>query len=864
MPVHTIKIMWFHFIALAAIALPLVAAERPVPPPEAAVKTAAAQPQLGTTGQRNENVVVWLIDTNAAKESNIRVGTTATAVTEANPESQYFAAEHGRPPSELLMIRPASGVSGWHGDAFWWHQNSIFNARTFFQVGGVKPSRRNHYGGRLTGLIPKIGALTATFSQREIRGMVNGNVLVPLANERTPLATDPAIRALVQKFLNAYPNELPNRLDYDQRALNTNAPQRIDDISGSLGLESKTGTKGKLILFQSLDRQRIDAFQMVAGQNPDTEIHNLRTRIGWQYALAPATQLQLGATYSRNRSALASEPHAVGPRLRFGYQIEELGPDSSFPVNRATNTFRYGAAVQHQAGGGRHQISAGGDFVRFQLNGMESYNLRGQFQFGNNFGRTAIDNLRWGTPSMFEGSVGELNRGYRNWMINGYAADRWKLHARLQITFGLRYMMDTRPTEIHDKERLPYKTDGNNFSPRFAIAWQAGRGWVVRAMYTTTFAQILPVTYQQIRYNPPAVYYLMVPNPSIVDPLGRITIGPGTRYSPTWISPDLATPYSHQYNFGLEHKLFAGSILRMNYIGSRSFKLLNMYSMNRAEPVPGIPLTTATVDQRRPDSRYSDTKTVVNGGIAYYDAGQALWDLPMRRGLLFSMGYTFSKAIDEGLDFTATGANKDISNSRSQWQWNSLKDRKGLSNFDSTHGLVFSYAWELPASRRGAAWLRSVTRQWQVSGANMWKKGTPLTLFVGSDAPGFGNVDGGGSDRPNLLDPSILGVTVGHPDQAPLILRRDRFAYITPGQHAGNLGRGTLRKASIWNWNAAVTRQFRLPNEWSAQLRAEAFNLSNTPQFDEPQRNYSALSFGKITNTLNDGRIFQVGFRLLF
>ncbi|HEY3442426.1 MAG TPA: TonB-dependent receptor [Paludibaculum sp.] len=855
--------MQYRVVTLLALSVCLVAADRPAPAP-AAAKPAASQTRLGTTGQRNENVVVWLIDTNAVKEANIRVGTTPTAVTEANVESQYFAAEHGRPPSELLMMRPAaSSPSDWHGDAFWWHQNSIFNARTFFQVGGVKPSHRNHYGGRVTGVVPKLGALTGTFSQRHIRGMVNGNVLVPLANERTPLATDPATRALVQRFLAAYPNELPNRLDYDQRALNTNAPQRIDDISGTLRLENKTGAKGKLILYQSLDRQRIDAFQLVAGQNPDTKIHNARSRIVWQYAMTPATQVQLGGSYSRNRSSLASEPNAVGPRLRFGYQIEELGPDSSFPINRATNTFRYGAAVQHQAAGGRHQITAGGDVMRFQLNGTESNNARGQFQFGNNFGRTAIDNLRWGTPNMYEGSVGDLNRGYRNWMINGYLADRWKVNTRLQITLGLRYMLDSRPKEIHEKEQLPYKTDGNNFSPRFAVAWQAGKGWVARAMYTTTFGQILPVTYQQIRYNPPTVYYLMVPDPNIVHPLGGMVIGPSTRYSPTRISPALTTPYSHQYNAGLEHKLVAGSVLRVSYIGSRSFKILNMYSMNRAVPVAGVPLTTGTVDQRRPDGRYSDTKTVVNGGIAYYDAGQVLWDLPLRRGMMFSMGYTFSKAIDEGADFTATAANKDISNFRSQSQYNSLKDRKGLSNFDSTHALAFNYVWDLPALRRGAGWIRSAASQWQISGANMWKKGTPLTLFVGSDAPGFGNVDGGGADRPNLVDPSILGATVGHPDQSLSILRRDRFAFITPGQSSGNLGRGTFRKASIWNWNAAVTRQIRLPNEWSVQLRAEAFNLSNTPQFDEPQRNLTALPFGKITNTLNDGRIIQVGFRLI-
>jgi hypothetical protein len=54
-----------------------------------------------------------------------------------------------------------------------------------------------------------------------------------------------------------------------------------------------------------------------------------------------------------------------------------------------------------------------------------------------------------------------------------------------------------------------------------------------------------------------------------------------------------------------------------------------------------------------------------------------------------------------------------------------------------------------------------------------------------------------------------------------------------------------------------------MANDWTAQVRAETYNLSNTPQFDEPQRNLTSPSFGKITNTLNDGRVFQLGIRLI-
>lgn len=821
---------------------------------------------MSAAAKRNENVAVFQIDTNAVKEANIRIGAVPTAISEPLVESHWFAAELGRPASEHLMLRAATPPAGWHGDVFLNHQNSVFNARTFFQVGGVKPSHRNMYGGRVTGFLPGgAGAFTASFGQNDIRGMVNGNVLVPLAFERTPVTTDPTLRPIIQRFLDAYPNELPNRPDFDIRALNTNARQRIDSVNGSLRLDLRTGANSRLFLSHVIDRQRILAFQLVAGQNPNTELHTHRSRATWEFTPSAVSTFQIGASYNRVRSVLISEPNAVGPRVRFGFQIEELGPDSMFPIDRATNTYRFGASGTRIFDGGRHTLSYGGEGVRFQLNGIESGNLRGYFQFTNNLGRSAIENLLLGMPSTYEVAVGAIDRGYRNWMINGYIADRWRVHPRLQLYVGLRYGADTTPIEVRRRDVIPYGCDCNNFSPRFALAWQAGAGWVARAMYTTTFAQILPVTYQQIRNNPPHVKYVIVQDPSLANPLAGIDLNdPNARYAPTWLSPDLATPYSHQYNLTLERRIAGGALLRTSYIGSRSFKLLNSFILNRADPVAGIPLTLATVDQRRPDRRYYDTREVVNGGVAWFDAGQVALDLPLRRGLTATANYTFSKALDEGPDFSATAANRDLFTQRSQSQRESFKDRKGLSNFDSPHALQFSYAWQLPVPAGASGFVRTFLRDWQISGVNLWKKGTPLTLFVGSDSPGFGNVDGGGSDRPNLIDPSILGRTVGHPNEAPLILSRDRFAYIRPGEPRGSLARNSFRKSSIWNWNAALTRQFRLPREWMAQLRGEAFNLTNTPQFDEPQRNLTSPAFGKITNTLNDGRVFQLGFRLLF
>ncbi len=103
-------------------------------------------------------------------------------------------------------------------------------------------------------------------------------------------------------------------------------------------------------------------------------------------------------------------------------------------------------------------------------------------------------------------------------------------------------------------------------------------------------------------------------------------------------------------------------------------------------------------------------------------------------------------------------------------------------------------------------------------------------------------------------------------DTSTQILRRNRFSYIVPGQERGNLGYGTFRKDGIQNLNVALAKgwSWGAARAYAVRFRAEAYNVTNHPQFDQPQYNVSSPSFGKITNTLNDGRILQFGLRLLF
>ena len=801
------------------------------------------------------------MDNNALKELNVRLGTTATIVREFAPGRNYFGAEFGNAPSEALHV-PAASRSGRHGSVYLAHLNSIFSARSFFQVGDVKPARENDYGFTFGAPLWRRAAILLDGSQQKLRGSVNGNVLVPKANERTPLSTDPATRAVVARWLAAYPAEPPNRTDIDERALNTNSPQVIDNHNARIRLDQGRGDKDRFTLQYLFTSQAVDAFQLVAGQNPDTDTRSHQARLTWSRQWDAAGVSDFSAGFDRLGSLLRPEEHAVGPMVMIS-GLETLGPQSAIPIDRAQNLFRYAGQVRRASGA--HTWSAGFALRRRQLNGLESDAHRGFYSFSSDFGRNAITNLRLGTPSQHIISIGHIHRGFRSWDGQYYAGDNWKVGAHLQLQYGLRYQPAGRPVEVDRLNVIPYDCDCNNLAPRLGLAYQLpGRWGVVRAAYGLHFGEIFPVTFQQVRFSPPGSVKMVVTAPSLVNPLSALTPEgrlPDVRRNLYLLDPELAEPYAHQYNFSWEPELAPSWKLQLGYVGSRSHKLLIMWYLNRARPAPDIAQTTATINLRRPNPDYGDIRWVLNGSRGYFDAGRVTLVVPRWRGLSLDASYWFSKAMDLGSSYTNTASDQDSRLARSQGEFESQRDMKGLSSFDQTHAFLWRGAYTVPAparpSRARRSRLGAVTGGWNISAVALIKTGIPFNVVTGSDGPGFGNVDGSGSDRPNLLDPSILGRTIDHPDTSRALLPRSAFSFMRPTDGRGNLGRNVFRRGGLRNVNAAVSRTWNIRPEKRVTLRAESINFLNTPQFAEPGSEVANQNFGQITNTLNDGRTFR-------
>ena len=826
--------------------------------------------------ERNPNDFIIRLDTNAIQNELSRVGASLRYFPEFRSDRSYYGEQFGYPLRSVELASHRRPLQGFHGSFYEFHNNNALDARPFFQVGSLKPSRRNQYGFSVS--VPILSEkLSFRFAWGQIRdsGFVNGNVQVPLANERKPRTEDPVKNAIIAAYLNGFSEERPNRTEFTPRHLNTNARRDIRNTAFSLHLDYQPRSTDQIAYDQQFSDYSQEPFELVAGQNPETLLRPQSHRLSYSHSFSPQTISRLAFNYDRLRAILSPTTRyrnllmdagiEVVPDVELGDELTNLGmPQRGIPIGRFENHFLFSSQMSHNRG--RHALSMGFSWKRLQDNDLRSDHIRKTLSFRNDFGRTAVENFLLGKPSRMFIGIGNRYVGSRNWEYAFYLQDRFTVSPSFFLNLGIRYEILTAPRDVTGRIRFLFGTDANNFAPAFGFAWNPGQGnTVIRGGYGVTFGTISVATYSRQRSNPPnsSIEVVAVPDLLAIREVSSPEVDPDIRANKNNVGPDLVVPYSHMYNLAVERELPANTFLRIGYLGSRTFKMFTGAVFNRAQPVPGIPATSATVNQRRPDPRFLRIYNIINSSIGYLDALQVTVNKRRSRGLAFQARYAFSKAIDtSGHDFTDIGSGADVSQTSELFA-----DLKGPSRFDTPHSFSVSYSYEVPAGLAGQGFLSFLLGKWTVSGTTIFRSGTPFSVFTGSDAPGFGNVDGESKDRPNLLHPGILGASVDYPDTATSILRPEYFDTNLPVGGRGNLGYRTFRKDGTNNWNLALTKSFPLsaadPGK-QLQFRVAFFNFLNHAQFSAPGSSVSSPTFGKITNTVNKGRVTQLMLRLLF
>jgi hypothetical protein len=140
------------------------------------------------------------------------------------------------------------------------------------------------------------------------------------------------------------------------------------------------------------------------------------------------------------------------------------------------------------------------------------------------------------------------------------------------------------------------------------------------------------------------------------------------------------------------------------------------------------------------------------------------------------------------------------------------------------------------------------------------RTGSPLNIVIGSDVALNGFQGNSGTQRPD----QILGNPYGDRSSLTNYLNKVAFATPAPGTF-GNLGRNGIFGPGYWDWSESVSRQFQLREGQRLEVRAEAFNVTNSLRRGNPGTTSSnANTFGVINSSTGGPRILQFALKYVF
>ena len=260
----------------------------------------------------------------------------------------------------------------------------------------------------------------------------------------------------------------------------------------------------------------------------------------------------------------------------------------------------------------------------------------------------------------------------------------------------------------------------------------------------------------------------------------------------------------------------------------------------------------------------------VLAATSWYHSLQIRFQKRTSHNLSFEGNYTFSKATDD----SSSGANAWIGNLQfdNPQVLDNLRAEHGISANDATHRFTLAVIYDLPFGR--GRWIGdgmnrvadAIVGGWSLDGFITLQSGQPIAIYM--DSPRMAD----GNQRPDVvcgqlrsgISFSRAAATAAAGNAEPY-LNPDCFA--DPGDNiAGNAPRhfSTLRGPGIRNLDASLSKEFSIREDMKLQIRAEMFNVTNTPRFAFPNTNFGGEGFGNIESTTGNFRKMQFGARFQF
>ncbi|MGE3707596.1 MAG: TonB-dependent receptor, partial [Vicinamibacterales bacterium] len=572
---------------------------------------------------------------------------------------------------------------------------------------------------------------------------------------------------------------------------------------------------------------------------------------------------------------------------------------------------------------GRHAIKVGADLRWARLDVIQPPSPTGAFTFSALFtDLPGVSNT--GTPlaSFLLGQVQQFSIDLQNDRIRNrahiqeyFVQDDWRLSDRWTLNAGVRYTLNFPSVEISNQaavfnlttEQLEFLgRDGqpraarrlhkDNFGPRLGIAGRVTDRTVVRAGYGLVWIEMAGIT---TPFTTPVFPFLQTVSQRTLDNLvPAFTLAQGPTVSPIPLTPDagigqgvfavdreLGSGYVQQWNVSLQRELSTHISVEASYLGSVITHVgipdsnLNQLSVDQLalgpallQRVPNpyfgtIPRSSSIGDPTipvaqllRPYPRFTTVSLYRhNVGTTEYKGLSLKLERRLSRGVSYLVSYTRSRLVDDASSvFDASILTGPIANYPVADSFNRRLERD-YSTGDIPHVFVASGTWALPARTGGRRWpgpLGLLLNDWSLTGVLTLQSGVPIAVTQATNSNAFA---GFGTQRPNITgDPTL-------PAGARSVGRWFSTAAFSaaPQFTLGNASRNPVRGPGYRNLDLALIRRVPTTRGQALELRAEAFNVTNTPPFGAPNGSLGAAAFGTIT-TAGDPRVIQLAVKYLF
>jgi hypothetical protein len=537
----------------------------------------------------------------------------------------------------------------------------------------------------------------------------------------------------------------------------------------------------------------------------------------------------------------------------------------------------------------RHQFKFGVDVQRNRFLYRDNNNTGAQFRFDGSQSRDAVADFLLGRARSMQ-QASPLDSDQRYTVIGVFAQDAWKIHSRVTLSLGLRYELFPAWEERYGKlasfvesaqsarfptapaglvfpgdPSYPYRDDRNNFSPRIGIAWDVfGNGrTAVRTSFGVFYEPLtaemaggvlapqpfgLVVNRDVVQLSAP-YQGTAIPFPFTVDSSNARFVLPVS--IPKSYSPDLRIPYSMNYNFGVQQQFGANYMAEVSYVGSAARKLPQLRELNVALLTANA--TTGNTNARRIYApHYTSIGQLYTDGNSSYNSLQVQLQKRFSRGFTVSSSYTWAKAIDEWT-YNAFAQ-------LSQQTYQNPLDRRaerGRIDSDMRHRWAASFLYELPVMR-GTQWYARLLGGWELGAIVVASSGTPFTVVTGRD----NSLSGVNNDRPDVIAGWRLPEGRSRDEQLARYFNTAAFQPNAP-RTFGSSGRNIITGPGSLGVDTSLSKTFAVAEAHRIQLRFDAFNLPNRPNFGDPNATLTSPAFGEIRGA-GSGRVLQISAKYVF